>query len=208
MPTITNILEAIKATVFSKYEETATLLNKKDKKLTLIETHQDAECTKIDFEITSDILVYKFDKKVRDEQGNEIQHPLLFLEKDTPIRTTCDYILFYLKKTNKGGSKLYVIICNMKSKTKGNMEQQMLAGVILGEFITKTAFRCHNNWNSETNNKLTEDYSVCELAIYSKLTSAIKSSKGNLKPYKNFNKRKPLECNELHNLDAILSGMF
>jgi hypothetical protein len=207
MPT-ENILAAIKATVFSKYEETTTLLNKKDKKLTLIETHQDAECTKIDFEITNDILVYKFDKVVHTEKGDKIEHHLLFLEKDTPIRTTCDYILFYLKKTKKGGNKLYVIICNMKSKTKGNMEQQMSAGVILGEFIAKTAFRCHNNWNSETNNKLTEDYSVCELAIYSKLTSATKTPKNNLKPHKNSAKRKPLECNELHNLDAILSGMF
>jgi hypothetical protein len=203
-----NILKAIKATVFSKYEETVTLLNKKNNKLTLVEAHPDAECTKIDFEITSDILVYKFDKKVRDEQGNEIQHPLLFLEKEKPIRTTCDYILFYLKKTKKGGSKLYVIICNMKSKTKGNMEQQMLAGLLLGEFITKTAFRCHNNWNSETNNKLNEDYSICELAIYSKLPSAIKTPKNNLKPHKNSTQRKPLECNELHNLDAILNGMF
>lgn len=206
MPT-ENILDAIKATVLSKYEEPISLLNKNQKIITLTESHPDAECTEIDFEITSDILVYKFDKKVRDEQGKEIQHPLLFLEKDKPIRTTCDYILFYLKKTKKG-SKLYVIICNMKSEGKGNMEQQLLSGNILAEFITKTAFRCHNNWNSETTNKLTEDCSVCELPIYSKLTSAIKSSKGNLKPHKNFNKRKPLECNELYNLDTILSGMF
>jgi hypothetical protein len=207
MPT-ENILAAIKATVFSKYEETTTLLNKKDKKLTLIETHQDAECTKIDFEITNDILVYKFDKVVHTEKGDKIEHHLLFLEKDTPIRTTCDYILFYLKKTKKGGNKLYVIICNMKSKTKGNMEQQMSAGVILGEFIAKTAFRCHNNWNSQTGNQLTEDYSVCELAIYSEIPSSVTIPKGCSKPQKIYHKRKPLECNKLYNLDTILSGMF
>jgi hypothetical protein len=204
MPT-ENILAAIKAIVFSKYDETTSLLNKKDKRLTLTETHPDAKCRQVIFTMIDDIVVYKFDKVVRDEH-NEIQHPLLFLEKETPIRSTCDYILFYLKTTKKGVNKLYVIICNMKSAGKSNMEEQMLAGVILGEFIAKTAFRCHNNWNSETSNKLREDFIVQEIAFYSKLPSSIKNPKGVSKPQKAVTQRKNLECGKEYQLDFYINS--
>ena len=201
MPPTNTILEAIKATVLSGYEYKC---DKTQNIITLTEDHQYATCREVKLQITDEILVYKFDKKVRDQESKEISHPLLFLEPTPPIRSTCDYLLFYLKKTRKN-EKLYVIICNLKSETKGNMEEQMAAGAVLAEFITKTAFRCHNNWNSSTNNKLQEDFSIKELAFYAEIPKSVSIQKGTSKPQKNSPKRVNKRCGETHSLDLFCS---
>ncbi len=202
MPATKNILEAIKATVLSDYEETSHRWDKTQNMITLTEDGRNATCGEVKLQITDEILVYKFDKKVRDPESKEISHPLLFLEPTPPIRSTCDYLLFYLKKTRKN-EKLYVIVCNLKSETKGNMEEQMAAGAILAEFITKTAFRCHNNWNSSTTNKLKEDFAIKELAFYAEIPKSVVNPKGISKPQKNSPKRVNKRCDETHSLDLF-----
>lgn len=201
MPTTHTILEAIQASILASYEETPHRWDKTQNIVTLTEDSPDATCREVKLEITDKILVYKFDKKVRNQDNQELSHPLLFLEPTTPIRSTCDYILFYLKKTKKG-EKLYVIICNLKSKNKGNMEEQMAAGSILAEFITKTAFRCHNNWNSSTSNQFQEEFTIKEVAFYAKIPSSVYISKGTSKPQKNI-KRVDKICGKTYPLDQF-----
>jgi len=202
---VEDILDAVKKTVAIEYEESGYRVKQKEKEtiLTLDETHKDAKCKNIEFVISNKILVYKFDKKVN-IKGIEYEHPLMFLQEEKPIRSTCDYIIFYLRKTKKDKKHLHIIICNMKSELDGNMKQQMLSGEIISKFIVGTAIRCYNNWNSETSNKLTEDcYTIQEIAIRSKSTSSIKYPKGATKEY-NTPKRIDLECNKKYDLNTHL----
>lgn len=193
----TDILASIKKTVLSYYEykESEFLLHKGKKTniITLTEDDKKAKCREIKFEITGEILIYKFDKQ--DKQAKE-KHPLSFLEAEAPLRSLVDYIIFYHKDTNKGNKKLYVIICNLKSEKAGNMDDQMLSGSILADFICKTAVRCHNSWNNSinNNNKISlENLNIIskEIAVYSK----IPSQEGKSKPQKNLSPRTILKCN-------------
>ncbi len=129
----------------------------------------------------------------------------MFLSATTPIRSLCDYLIFYKHTTQQSGEKLYVVICNMKSGNSSNMEEQMKSGTILSEFILQTAIRCHNSWNSQTKtyieldyNKFVKDFVIFkEIAIYSKLPPV----KGNSKPQKNPTKRSKLICDKTYQFD-------
>ncbi len=202
----TDILASIKKTVLSYYEhkESEFLLDKDKKVITLIEDDKEAKCNEIKFEITGEILIYKFDKKNKQVKD---KHPLLFLEPESPVRSLVDYIIFYHKDTKKGNKQLYAIICNLKSEKAGNMEDQMLSGSILADFIYKTAVRCHNSWNSSNNNKKIslENLNIIykEIAVYSK----IPPQEGKSKPHNNIKSRTILQCNnqDAYNLDDKIS---
>lgn len=194
----TDILASIKQTVLSRYEQSNFLLDKKTNIITLTEDASNAKCKEIKFEINGEILIYKFDKKDPEIKDN---HPLLFLEKTPPLRSLADYIIFYHRNTKKENKQLYAIICNMKSENPSNMEDQMLSGVILADFIYKTAVRCHNNWNSNDSNKISvENIIFKEIAVYSE----IKSPKGKMKPQNSTKQRTTLKCNNkvAYNLDT------
>jgi hypothetical protein len=201
-----DILEAIQKTIFSAYNETSS--KKVGKQIKLTEDKEEAKCREVTFEISGEVLICKFDKVVQDEEHNSLKHPLIFLSQDKPIRSLCDYIVFYKKENNKGAHNFYCLICNMKSDSTGNMEDQMLSGQILSDFIIKTAIRCYNSWNSETKNpKILLEYPpfiVKEIAIYSTIPSGVSLPKGNSKPKKNEAKRRYLLCNQEYNLDSIL----
>jgi hypothetical protein len=198
------LLDSIKKTVYNKY------LHSTAQKIVLTETHPDANCRVISFNKTGNALVYKFDKAVKDNHNNVLNEPLLIFEETSPIRSKCDYIIFYKYFNNKKKEEvLYVLICNMKSGTKGNMEDQMKSGNILSDFILQTSIRCQNSWNSTTKNYIELEYSTLknenivfkEVAIYHKLPI----EKGGSKPQRNQSKRRNLECNKEYNLDQVIS---
>ena len=189
-----DILESIKNTVQSYYEQSTLLLDTKTNIITLTEDAPNAKCKQIKFQIDGEVLIYKFDKKDTEIKD---KHPLLFLGKTTPLRSLVDYIIFYHKNTKKGNKQLYAIICNMKSEGASNMEDQILSGTILAEFIYKTAARCHNNWNSNNDNKISlEKPNIIfkEIAVY----SDIKPTKGtNINKHQdNIRLRITLKCND------------
>lgn len=206
---IENVIDAIQKIVYNPYED-AKRVNKD--KLVLIETHEDAKCKEITLQLTKGrkILVYKFDQVVRDENNKDIKDPLVLFEALPPIRSKCDYIVFYHHITKKN-EMLCVAICNMKSEKKNNMEDQMLAGKDLSEYILKTAIRCLNSWNSNTEDYENIDYDSFkkdyvkfkEIGIYSKIPSS-EIQKGTTKPKKRDNKRKNIECNKEYDFEIII----
>lgn len=200
---IQELLKSIEKTIFAPYQ-----CSVKGKKIVLTEDKPDATCKQITFQITGNALVYKFDREVKDNDNQRIKEPLLFLNETSPLRSKCDYLIFYTHTTKNRGEKLYVLICNMKSGNKGNMEDQLYSGNILADFLLQTAFRCHQFWYAQDNkNKFDADFQqfkrdyiiVKEIAIYSKAPVP----KGNLKGQKS-TKRKILQCDNNYELHAIL----
>jgi hypothetical protein len=41
-------------------------------------------------------------------------------------------------------TKLFIFICNLKSNNRGNSEDQLNSGKILGSFLAENAIRCYN----------------------------------------------------------------
>jgi hypothetical protein len=207
------LFESIKKVVLQQFEESKTRLKRtKDGLLiTLTEDSTNAKCREIKFEIENkDILIFKFDKIVKDKYNNKIETIFPFLNEVKPIRSMCDYIVFYLTKSKKGNEKLYCIICNLKSEDKSNMEQQIKSGKIISEFIINTAIRCYNNWNSqiEKSKKFPEDKEIViikQIEVYSK--KPIYKGQTNVKLNNRNYEHNPiiLECNNQYNLDLYLS---
>ncbi len=203
---IQELLKSIEKTIFAPYQ-----CSVKGKKIVLTEDKPDATCKQVTFQKTGNALVYKFDREIKDIDNQRIKEPLLFLNETSPLRSKCDYLIFYTHTSKKGGEKLYVLICNLKSAGKGNMEDQLYSGNILADFLLQTAFRCHHAWHSShAEKKYMGDFSQFknefvvykEIAIYAK----IPVEKGNLKPKsKSQEKRRNLLCNKPHNLDIYLS---
>lgn len=203
---IQELLKSIEKTIFAPYQ-----CSVKGKEIVLTEDKPDATCKQITFQITGNALVYKFDREIKDANNQRIKEPLLFLNETSPLRSKCDYLIFYTHTTKNGGEKLYVLICNMKSGNKGNMEDQLYSGNILADFLLQTAFRCHHSWHSSNaEKKYMGDFSQFknefvvykEVAIYSK----VPLEKGNLKvKSKQQEKRRYLACNTIKNLDTIIA---
>jgi hypothetical protein len=80
------------------------------------------------------ILAYNFDVK----DSNATIFPI-FDARVPNLTTIADYIVFYPKN-----EKLFVFICNLKSKQRGNASKQAEASWLLSEYIVKTAERLLN----------------------------------------------------------------
>lgn len=201
-----DLLADIKKTIYAVYNETSRA---KKNVLRLTEDHPDASCKEVKFRFSGKLEVYKFDKKVKNAKDAEQEEPLPILDEIPPARSKCDFLIFYVHKNRKNEEKLYAIVCNLKSGSKGNMEDQMLSGGILAEFLLQTAIRCHNFWNSNTPNFEDLDYqALCrdkkiifrEIAVYSKMPI----EKGGTKPSSAKSSRVNKPCNAEHDLDTSI----
>ncbi len=204
---LVDLLSDIKKILYAEYNETRGRVQKSILRLT--EDHQDASCKEVRFSFSGKLEVYKFDKKVKASDGADVREAMPILAEEPPARSKCDYLIFYVKKNRQEKETLYAIICNLKSGNKGNMEDQMLSGAALAEYLLQNAIRCHNFWNSNTKNFEELDYKkLCnegaiifkEIAVYSKLPS----EKGTTKPAPNKNRRINRLCNAEHNLDTSI----
>jgi hypothetical protein len=125
-----NILHQIDQLIFNGYKEKIT-----PSQIELIEGDPKASCRKAKIIYSGYIIIYKFDKVIK---SREDIFPFM---NDLPrAKSICDFIIFYIKEDN-----LYCIGCNMKSRNPHNNKDQLDAGVILGQFITKTAQRFLND---------------------------------------------------------------
>jgi hypothetical protein len=114
------------------------------------------------------LLVYKFDKVVVNKHNEKIKEIFLMLAEKKPLRSKCDYIIFY-----KSAKRISVVVCNLKSFGTGNCEDQFFSGNIFAKFLIDTAFRCHKSWNSSkkkeiqfTETDLKEYVNFSELAVF------------------------------------------
>lgn len=134
------LLDTLKKIIIDGYEEK---IKAKGNAFTLSESGKQATCKEARFRRSfTNILVYKFDKVVKDEDGDKISDPFIFLKKGI-ARSKCDYLLFYPYE-KEGVSKLFVFLCNLKSGNRSNNEDQLNSGKILGQFLAEHAIRCHN----------------------------------------------------------------
>ena len=133
-----------KNVIIPQYEHKLTPLEKKANKFILPETGEDATCTEARFkkQENESVLVYKFDQVVKDGTGRKIEEPFLFFHAGN-ARSKSDYLIFYPFIKNNT-SKLYVIICNMKSGKRSNNSDQIEAGEAFARFIIATANRIEN----------------------------------------------------------------
>lgn len=134
--------------LFPAYKYQLSKQESRGERFDLPESNPDASCRAARFEREKgkSVLVYKFDREVRDEQGNTIREPFSFLQPGES-RAKCDYLLFYPIAKGKV-ERLYVIICNLKSGKTGNNATQLLAGEALAKWIVMTAKRmCENTLN-------------------------------------------------------------
>jgi hypothetical protein len=196
------LLKSIEKVVFERYNCAV-----KNNRIELAETHPDAACKNLTIKDAIDVLVYKFDRSIKDFEGNVIKEPFPFLSAESPVRSKCDYIIFHARKDHKGREKLYVLICNMKSKQKSNMQDQLKSGRILSEFILNTSIRCQDQWKSNqsgyvpmSSNELKSIVEWKEIAI----TTATPFSKGKSK-IRGGNKSQMIECNKTYPLESLLA---
>ena len=80
------------------------------------------------------ILAYNFDVK----DSNKSIFPI-FDASIPNLTTIADYIVFYPKNET-----LFVFICNLKSKQRGNASEQANASWLLSKYIVKTVWRILN----------------------------------------------------------------
>lgn len=126
------MLDKIKSVIFNGY-----FINKSAKHFILEETGKEASCKEAHFVAKNGYLIYKFDQSIiRD--GEEVKY-LFPYYIDGNANAMCDYIIFY---ENSAG-KLFSVVCNLKSKNKGNNTDQINAGVNFSQFIFDTAKRLH-----------------------------------------------------------------
>lgn len=163
------LLTRIQKTIIPQYQHK---LNKKEQTggmFILTETDPSAKCKEARFTRSiPNLLVYKFDQKVKDPDGKIIDEPLAFFQKGKE-RAKCDYFIFY--PFTKGKEiKLFVFVCNLKSNTTGNNKDQLLAGEDLGNYLVTTAIRCFNAENEGTAYKLRKDVKFVKVLFDSSKT--------------------------------------
>ena len=140
------VLKTLKAIVIDGYEEK---INTSFSTFSLSETAKQATCKEVKFrKDLSDVLVFKFDKAVKDEAGVKIQEPFVFFKKGI-AQSKADFLIFYPFE-KKGESKLFIFVCNLKSGARGNNEDQLNSGKSLAQFLAQHAMRCCNFENSST----------------------------------------------------------
>lgn len=160
------------------------------------------QCQSVTFTNAKDVLVYKFDQMVDDEQGRKIREPFLFLSKEKPARSKCDFLIFHTRLLGSGARRLYVFVCNMKSDEPGNSVDQFNSGEILSEFLVQTALRCLNFWNGGDtsghfdycNALKTKDIEFRRVSIANR---RFRIQKGNTLPKHKLNVRQ-VECNRIY----------
>lgn len=203
---IQELLKSIEKTIFAPYQYKVN-----GNQIILTEDNPGAKCKQVTFQTTGKSLVYKFDRVVNNIDNHPIREPFIFLNPTPPLRSKCDYLIFYTHTTKKGGEKLYVLVCNMKSDESGNMEDQLYSGYILADFLLQTAFRSHQSWHSsDAEKKYKGDFSQFkdkfvvykEIAISSKYPINKGTSKVNAKPIE---KRHKLPCGKIYELNNYIS---
>lgn len=125
-----SLIQKIESIIIDGYKE-----NVSGRVFELNEKGKHATCKKAMFEASGSVLVYKFDKKIK----NISEDKLPFMKDGSGydgLRAMCDFILFY----NNNG-KSYSILCNLKSGNIGNSPNQFKAGRIFAEFIIDTVKR-------------------------------------------------------------------
>jgi hypothetical protein len=122
----------------------------KNRNIILTEDNKQASCREVIIKKSGDILVYKFDKEVSID-GNRVEDPFIFLSSGI-ARSKCDFILFYPYE-KRNSLKMYVFVCNLKSKNLGNNFDQLNSGEIFAEFLIKTVIRCFNHENAKNSNR-------------------------------------------------------
>ncbi len=128
------MLEQIDSLIFNGYK-----VRKSGKHFTLEETGKEASCKEAKFEAKNEYLIYKFDQNiVRDNNIVKYLFPFYNLGN---AQAMCDYIIFYQKDVKK----LFAVICNLKSKQKGNNSDQIKAGELFSQFIYETSKRLNPN---------------------------------------------------------------
>jgi hypothetical protein len=199
-----DILAAIEKTIFPGYR--CPLVRDS---IVLVEESKDAVCKKVTFLEAVNVLVYKFDQLIDDADGKPIKEPFLFLSKESPIRSKCDYLIFHARENSKGQPKLYIFVCNLKSDQAGNLIDQFNSGSIFGEFLVQTAIRCLNSWSSSKKGFDALDY---RMLLKEKMIE-VKGVAIGTKKYpiqKGYNvpgpqsTMKQLNCNEVHNFMTLL----
>lgn len=98
----------------------------------LTETDKSATCKEAKFRKSkeNDLLVYKFD---------DDKNLFPFLNEVPKAKSMCDYLLFY----QKSDSKIFVIICNLKSKNTHNNSDQLKSGRVFATFLVNTVKRVY-----------------------------------------------------------------
>lgn len=139
------LIDSIRKTVHKSY---ACSVTGKTIRLTEDDACAKGKCEWVELEHDGSPLVYKFDQRVKQE-GHDVHEPLLLFEATPPIRSKCDYIIFWPKKNKAGDELLYIFVCNLKSHDIGNSPDQIESGKALADYILRTAVRCHNYWHSQ-----------------------------------------------------------
>ncbi len=98
----------------------------------LTETATSATCKEAKFRKSkgNELLVYKFD-------DDKTLFP--FLNEVPKAKSMCDYLLFY----QKSDTKIFAIICNLKSKNAGNNKEQLKSGKVFATFLVNTVKRVY-----------------------------------------------------------------
>ena len=197
MNNMNDLLTKIKDTITKEYNYRKF----KHGNFILTESGRQASCREVIIRKTNDIVAYKFDKEVTIE-NNSIKEPFLFLSSGI-ARSKCDYILFYPFE-KRSGSKIYVFVCNLKSRNIANNDDQLKSGEFFSEFLIKTAIRCfnHDNASNPTNYDFKNDVKIKKV-LFANLPN---SPKGYCKPSKRNQKEKDFlyfKCSETCDLDTI-----
>lgn len=154
------MLKEIEKCIYKGYKENIINNNFQVK-----ENNLAAKCRIAKFKKTGEILVYKFDKTPK-RDSKEIIDKFPFFEEIPKLKSICDFIFFY----NKKPGKLYIILCNLKSNSKGNSPDQLKAGKIFSEFIIQNVMR------------LFPEYSKIDLTFYEVLFSTKQLYKASTNP--------------------------
>lgn len=81
----------------------------KNKNFILVEDKSEATCREVIIQKSGKLIAFKFDKEVT-INNQKIAEPFIFLAEEKPIRSKCDYIVFYPFE-KKDGFKMFVFVC-------------------------------------------------------------------------------------------------
>lgn len=210
-----NVFDALEKIVFPSYNETKQTISNQGAtcKLTFREEGANTRCEK--FTLTSSLplsgknfLVFKFDKKVENSIGVDIEEPFLFLSEEKTVRSKCDFIAFYLH-INKKETTLYALLINLKSCNRGNMEDQLNAGEILCKFLLETAIRYQNlKSSSDAEKKISQKLASLNIK-YKKIEVLYQppARKGTTQPHRDSKQLKThrLSCDKEYALATLLN---
>ncbi len=187
-----DLLKKISDVIIKQYSYT----KEKNKNFILTEDKKQATCREVVIQKSGKLLAYKFDKEVT-IKDIKIEEPFIFLADIKPVRSKCDYIIFYPFETRKG-YKMYVLVCNLKSGSLANNDDQMKSGEIFAEFLIKTAIRCfnHDNASNSKSYDYTKDVKIKKI-LFANLPS---TPKGKCKPTNEYLYHK---CSETCDFDTI-----